>query len=167
MKARYGVMLCGLLLAGCAQDDMSDLRQFMDQAGRDSQEKMEPLPEVKMPEVFSYNPAGLPDPFAARNLRPAGSGGGPVPDMNRPKTHLETFPLDGLRMVGTLRRGGELIALVRTPDNAIYQVRKGDRIGQNFGVVIGISDTAIEIRETVQDGVGDWTQTNTSLPLQE
>lgn len=167
MKGRCGVVLCGLLLVGCAQDDMSDLRLFMEQAGRDSQEKMEPLPEVKMPEVFRYDAAGLPDPFSPRNLRPAGSGGGPAPDMSRPKTHLETFPLDGLRMVGTLKRGGELVALVRTPDNAIYQVRKGDRIGQNFGVVIGISDTAIEIRETVQDGVGDWTQTNTSLLLQE
>lgn len=167
MKRLVLLLSIGLLLAGCAQEDMSDLRQFMAQAGRDSQEKMEPLPEVKLPEVFSYNPAGLPDPFAARNLRPAGGGGGPAPDMNRPKTHLETFPLDGLRMVGTLRRAGELVALVRTPENAIYQVRKGDRIGQNFGVVIGISDTAIEIRETVQDGVGDWTQTTTSLPLQE
>lgn len=167
MKARHVVLVAGLFLAGCAQDDMSDLRQFMAQAGRDSSEKMEPLPEVKMPEVFTYDPAGLPDPFAARNLRPAAGGGGPAPDMLRPKTYLETFPLDALRMVGTLQRGGELVALVRTPDNAIYQVRKGDRIGQNFGIVIGISDTAIEIRETVQDGVGDWTQTKTSLPLQE
>lgn len=161
-----GLILLGLI-AGCAHDDTTDLREFMQQAGRDSQEKLEPLPEVKIAEPFIYDAAGLPDPFAARNLRPARAGGGPAPDMNRPKEPLELFPLDGLRMVGTLSRQGQLYALVRTPENTIYRVKRGDRIGQNFGVVTNITDTAIEIRETVQDGVGDWTEASASLPLQE
>jgi type IV pilus assembly protein PilP len=168
---RSGRVLAALffsaLLAGCAQDDTSDLRQFMQQAGRDSQERLEPLPQVQMAETFVYDPTGLPDPFASRNLRPAKSGGGPAPDMNRPKEPLELFPLDGLRMVGTLSRKGQLYALVRTPENTLYRVKRGDRIGQNFGVVTAITDTAIEIRETVQDGAGDWTETSTTLPLQE
>lgn len=164
MRGGFGVIF-GLFLAGCVQDDISDLKLYMDQVGHDSQEKMEPLPEVKVPEVFRYDASGLPDPFSPRNLSPVGSG--PAPDLSRPKTHLETFPLDGLRMVGILKRGSEVIALVRTPDNTIYPVRKGDRIGQNFGIVIGISDTAIKIRETVQDGVGNWTQNVTSLTLEE
>jgi len=157
----------GFGLAGCAQDDMADLRQFMEQAGQDAQERMEPLPQVKMTETFAYNPAGLPDPFASRNLRPARSGGGPAPDMNRPKEPLELFPLDALRMVGTLSRQGQLYALVRTPENTLHRVKRGDRIGQNFGIITAITDTAIEIKETVQDGLGDWTETSTSLPLQE
>ncbi|MCS6785791.1 MAG: pilus assembly protein PilP [Thiobacillaceae bacterium] len=167
MKLPVLSCLAVLLLTGCAGEDMSDLRQFLQEAGRDSQEKLDPLPVVKAPTVFSYDPSGLADPFSPRNLRPAGSGGGPAPDMNRPREYLENFPLDGLRMVGTLKRGGQLVALVRTPDNAIYQVRVGSRIGQNFGVVTAISDTAIQIRETVQDGVGDWIQTTASLSLQE
>lgn len=167
MSRRYTSLILLGLLAGCAHDDTSDLREFMQQAGRDTQEKLEPLPQVKMAEAFSYNPAGLADPFASRNLRPARSGGGPAPDMNRPKDPLELFPLDGLRMVGTLSRQGQLYALVRTPENTLYRVKRGDRIGQNFGVITAITDTAIEIRETVQDGVGDWTETSASLPLQE
>ena len=87
--------------------------------------------------------------------------------MSRPKEPLELFPLDGLRMVGTLSRQGQLYALVRTPENTLYRVKRGDRIGQNFGVVTAITDTAIEIKETVQDGAGDWTETSASLPLQE
>lgn len=166
MRRRCTMILLGLL-AGCAHDDTSDLREFMAQAGRDSQEKLEPLPQVKMAEAFSYDPTGLSDPFASRNLRPARAGGGPAPDMNRPKEPLELFPLDGLRMVGTLSRQGQLYALVRTPENTLYRVKRGDRIGQNFGVITAITDTAIEIRETVQDGVGDWTETSTTLPLQE
>ncbi len=159
------ILLLGL--AGCAQDDMTDLRQFMDEAGRDSQERLEPLPQVQLAETFVYDPTGLADPFAPRNLQPARSGGGPAPDLSRPKDPLEMFPLDALRMVGTLSRQGEIYALVRTPENTLYRVKRGDRIGQNFGVVTAITDTAIEIRETVQDGVGDWTQTTATLPLQE
>lgn len=160
-------LLLTALLAGCAQDDTADLREFMAQAGRDSQERMEPLPQVQMVEAFSYNPAGLTDPFASRNLRPAQAVGGPAPDMSRPKQPLELFPLDGLRMVGTLSRQGQIYALVRTPENTLYRVKRGDRIGQNFGVITAITDTAIEIRETVQDGAGDWIETSASLPLQE
>ena len=157
----------GLGLAGCARDDTTDLRQFMEQAGRDAQERIEPLPQVKMAETFAYDPAGLADPFASRNLRPARAGGGPAPDMNRPKEPLELFPLDALHMVGTLSRQGQLYALVRTPENTLYRVKPGDRIGQNFGVITAITDTAIEIRETVQDEAGDWTEASASLPLQE
>ncbi|MGQ9685021.1 MAG: pilus assembly protein PilP [Thiobacillaceae bacterium] len=162
-----GALLLAAVLAGCAQDDTTDLREFMAQAGRDSQEKMEPLPQVQMVEAFSYDPAGLTDPFSSRNLQPARAGGGPAPDMSRPKEPLELFPLDGLRMVGTLSRQGKLYALVRTPENTLYRVKVGDHIGQNFGVVTAITDTAIEIKESIQDGAGDWTETSASLPLQE
>ena len=167
MRCRDLALILFGLLAGCAHDDTSDLREFMQQAGRDSQEKLEPLPQVKIAETFSYDATGLTDPFAARNLRPAKAGGGPAPDMNRPKDPLELFPLDGLRMVGTLSRQGQLYALVRTPENTLYRVKRGDRIGQNYGVITAITETAIEIRETVQDGVGDWTEASASLPLQE
>jgi type IV pilus assembly protein PilP len=40
-------------------------------------------------------------------------------------------------------------------------------MGQNFGLVIAIRDAGIELRETVQDGAGDWTETKATLALQE
>lgn len=155
------------LLAGCAQQDMTDLEQFMREAGRDSQEKMEPMPAIKKADAFSYDPTALEDPFKARNMRPGKGGGGPQPDLDRPKEPLELFPLDGLRMVGTIARQGQLFAVVRTSEATLYRVRKGDRIGQNFGVITSISETAIEIKETAQDSAGDWTESSASLPLQE
>lgn len=160
-------VILGVGLSGCVGDDMSDLREFMAQAGRDAPAQMEPLPQVMVADSFTYDPTGLIDPFAVRNLQPARSGGGPAPDMSRPKEPLELFPLDSLRMVGTLSRQGQLYALVRTPENTLYRVKRGDRIGQNFGIITAITETSIEIRETVQDGVGDWTQTSATLPLQE
>ena len=70
-------------------------------------------------------------------------------------------------MVGTMKKDSHLYALLRTPENTLYRVKKGDHMGQNFGLVIAIQDSSIEIREIVQDGVGDWTETKATLALQE
>jgi type IV pilus assembly protein PilP len=154
-------------LAGCAQDEFADLRAFMAQTGASGQQALEPLPPVKNQAVFNYEPADLPDPFKPRTLK-AGKGGGAFqPDLTRPKEPLEQYALDGLKMVGTINQGGQLYALVRTPENTLYRIRKGEHLGQNFGLVIAIREASIEIRETVQDGAGDWTETKATLALQE
>jgi type IV pilus assembly protein PilP len=155
------------LLVGCSQDQYSDLREFMANTGSTAQPALEPLPEVKPQTTFTYEPGDSPDPFQPRSLKQAKAGGAFQPDLNRPKGPLEQFPLDGLRMVGTISKDSQKFALVRTPENALYRVKKGDYMGLNFGLVIGISDVSIELRETVQDGVGDWTETKATLDLQE
>jgi len=170
---RGSVLMCSfaslLLLAGCGQDQFSDLREFMANAGTSGQPPLEPLPEVKPQVTFLYEPGNMPDPFKPRSLKPAKGGGEFQPDLTRPKGPLEQFPLEGLRMVGTIGKDGQQYALVRTPapENTLYRVKKGDYMGLNFGLVIGITDSGIELRETVQDGVGDWTETKATLALQE
>ncbi len=155
------------LLAGCAQDEFADLRGFLAESGKGAEQKLEPLPAVKAQEEFTYDPGELPDPFRPRSMK-AGKGGGAVqPDLNRPKGPLEQEPLDSLRMVGTIDKGGRLYALVRRPDGTLYRVTKGDYIGQNFGVILSVTEANIEIKEIVQDGAGDWTESKANLALQE
>lgn len=156
-----------VILAGCAQDEFADLKTFMAQVGPGGQQGLEALPPVKPQDVFNYDADGLPDPFRPRSLKPSKVGGGLQPDLNRPKEPLEQYPLDGLHMVGTILKAGQLYALVRTPENTLYRVKKGEHIGQNFGLITHISDTNIDIQEVVQDGAGDWTETKASLALQE
>jgi type IV pilus assembly protein PilP len=52
-------------------------------------------------------------------------------------------------------------------DRSVYQVRSGQRIGQNFGLVTRVSETAVDIREVVQDAGGDWVARMSKLELQE
>lgn len=165
MKVAWLVPL--LCLTGCAQDEFADLKTFMAQAGAGGQQALEPLPPVKHQEAFDYKPEDLPDPFRARNLKPSKTGGALQPDLARPKEPLEQYPLDGLRMVGTIVKAGELYALVHTPDNTLYRVKRGEHLGQNFGLITRISETGIDIKEIVQDGAGDWTETKATLALQE
>ena len=41
---------------------------------------------------------------------------------------------------------------MRTPDKDVYQVKIGNYIGQNFGVITDITDGEIRLKELVQDG---------------
>ena len=70
-------------------------------------------------------------------------------------------------MVGTLERNKATYALVRTPDRDIYQIRAGNYLGQNFGVVTGIGESEIKLKELIQDGAGDWTERSSTLQLQQ
>lgn len=162
------ILLLGvLLLSGCGQDGFDDLKVFMDEAGKGRQPALEPMPPIKPVETTVFDAAALPDPFILRSMKSARGGGGRQPDMNRPRGPLENFPLDALKMVGTLSKGGQTYALIRTPENALYRVRKGDYLGQNFGLVTAITQTGVELVESIQDGSGDWVDSKASVALQE
>jgi type IV pilus assembly protein PilP len=153
-------------LAGCGGSGMEDLKAFVAETGKDLQGKIEPLPEVKQYEIFTYNAFDLPDPFKPRKLS-TGGGGGMQPDLNRPKEPLEAFSLETLKMGGMVSNKGEINAVIRTPDNAIYHVKKGNYIGQNFGRVTQITESEVTLHETVQDSAGDWSERTSILNLQE
>ncbi len=154
-------------LAGCGQDEYGDLREFVKNSGANLRGRVEPLPEVKSYEPFSYNDFELTDPFNPKKLEIAriGKGGGLQPDLNRRKEPLESFPLEGLQMVGTIRQGDAFYALIKAPDNSLYRVTKGSHLGQNFGKVVEISEKMIKIQELVQDSNGDWTEKTSTLQL--
>jgi type IV pilus assembly protein PilP len=163
---RLASILIVLGLTGCGGSGMGDLQTFVNETGKDMQGKIEPLPEVKAYEPFSYNAFDLPDPFKPRKLSSSG-GGGIQPDLNRPKEPLEAYSLETLKMVGTLSKKGVVNVVVRTPDNAIYHVKKGNYAGQNFGLITKITDGEVTLREIVQDSAGDWSERTSTLILQE
>jgi type IV pilus assembly protein PilP len=154
-------------LTACGGSDMEDLQQFMNEAGKDMQGKIEPLPQIKPYEPFSYNAFDLPDPFKPRKLSPAGGGGGLQPDLTRPKEPLEAYSLETLKMVGMIGKKNGVHAVIATPDRGIYHVRAGNYMGQNFGLITKITDTEITLKEIVQDSAGDWAERTSTLTLQE
>jgi type IV pilus assembly protein PilP len=70
-------------------------------------------------------------------------------------------------MVGTLAQNRDVFALIKTPDNNLFRVKKGNYLGQNFGVITEIDEANVKLREIVQDGAGDWTERASTLQLQE
>ncbi len=155
------------LVAACGGDSHQDLRNWMAEQGKGARGQLDPLPQIKPYEPFAYNDFDLPDPFKPRKIEPAKTENTNklAPDLNRRKEPLEAYPLESLSMVGTLEKGKTLYALVKTPERDIYQVRPGNHMGQNFGVITGISDTDIKLKELMQDGAGDWAERSSTLNL--
>ena len=155
------------LLAGCGPSNHKDLQDWMAEQGKGVRGKLDPLPQIKPYEPFAYNDFDLPDPFKPRKIEPAKSESTSklAPDLNRRREPLEAYPIESLSMVGTLEKGRTLYALVKTPERDIYQVRQGNHMGQNFGVIVGITDSDIKLKELVQDGAGDWSERSSTLNL--
>lgn len=162
--------LSALLLSACGSDGLDDLREFVKNAHADRKPKIEPLPEIKPYEAYAYAASELADPFSPANLKPLsaqGRGSGPRPDMNRRKEPLEDFPLDALKMVGTLSKGRQTWGVIQAPDGTVHRVQKGNYLGQNFGRIAGVGEEKIDVVELIQGALGDWVEREASLAIQE
>ena len=169
MRLSGAILLVTLLVAACGGEPHSDLRQFVKESENQPHGRIPPLPEVKPYEPFTYSAFELIDPFKARKIEPprGAATGGVAPDVNRRREPLEAYPLESLRMVGTLEQKKQMFALVRAPDNTLFRVRSGNYVGQNFGRIVGISESAMKLKEIVQDGTGNWEEKDQILQLQE
>lgn len=156
-------------LASCGGEQYSDLKQFVKESDNLPRGRIPPLPEVKPYEPFVYNAYDLMDPFKPRKIEPPKNapGGGLQPDLTRRKEPLEAYPLENLRMVGTLQQNKATYALIKSPDNNLFRVKPGNYLGQNFGLITEISEAAIKLKEIVQDSGGDWTERISTMTLVE
>lgn len=174
MKRVLLVMLCGLLGA-CADGDHDDLRRWMDENSRDLRGRVAPLPEVKPYEPVPYQVEGTVDPFRSTKIEPdskykqaSGKGGAFQPDFEARElrnSELEKYPLESLSMIGQLVINKRPIAVIKYQDK-VKQVKVGDYIGLDFGMVTEIGETELKLRELIQDSAGDWSERESSLHLQ-
>ena len=161
------IALLTCILSACGGNEGDDLDKFMATAANDMGKGVEPLPEVLPYSPLQYNADGtLSDPFKARKA--LSKAGALQPNTNRPKEALESFPLESLKYVGSLSKNKSTFALIKTPDNTIQQVKTGNYVGPNFGLVTQINESDIVVKEIIQDDLtGDWVERNASINLQE
>lgn len=155
-------LFVAVALTGCHRNQTSDLQAFVQNAYKDHPPKVEPVPVMTPPQTFTYAAQILPDPFSPANLEPAGSG--PRPDMNRRKDPLESFPLDALKMTGTLSQGSKVWAIIEAPDGP-HHVRLGEHMGENYGTVTKITSNRVTLVELVPGPNGGWVSRDASISI--
>ena len=143
------------VISSCSSDNQ-DLQDTFDKVRARKGRPIEKIPELKSIPKFVY-PSYLKrrDPFSKYikqsdrvvkkkkidvNAR----------DLTRRKQGLEMYKVQDLRMVGMLKKKGEIWGLISTPNGVVRKITVGDFIGENFGKVKGISDKGIRIVETVK-----------------
>jgi len=165
-------LVASLLLAGCSDSNVREVRTWMDQVKQDTKVSIKPLQEPKDFIPFAYNAKEAVDPFSPNKLlaelaREGAASNNPFkPDTDRRRELMEGFPLDTMVMVGIIQKGGVNYALLQI-DRTLYQVRTGQRIGQNFGIVTKVGEEEVAVREVVQDAGGEWVERMSKLELQE
>lgn len=167
--------ICGVLvvalLAGCV-GDQQELSEWMEQQRREVKPNVQPLSPPKKFDPQAYVALNGVEPFSQQKLTVALKQEARQPnsllaaEINRRKEPLEAYPLDSMRMVGSVTKAGRPYALLRV-DNLLYQVKSGDYLGQNYGKITRITETDVSLREIVQDAAGEWIERNSALQLQE
>ena len=164
-----------LALGACTGGDQEELGAWMQQERNSIKPDVKPIPEPTKFEPYSYGGERHVEPFSNEKLAsilksgqslPAEKSALIEPELNRRKQPLESFPLDVMKMVGSLNKGGQLVGLVKV-DSLLYQVASGNYLGQNYGRILKIEENQIVLREIVQDAAGEWIERPAALQLQE
>jgi type IV pilus assembly protein PilP len=151
-------------LAACSSAD-DELQRFIDDTKKESGGRVEPLPEMRPAQTFVYADMRLRSPFM-----PGGAGGANAstrPDVKRNREFLEQFSLDTLKMVGTLKLGGQTYGLIETKDGLVHRVLPGNYIGQSEGKITEITPSKISVREIIPDGLGGYIERSAGIALNE
>jgi type IV pilus assembly protein PilP len=169
-RNRDGRLMAATLLAGCGDSDVREVRDWMEQVKRDTRPAVKPLPEPKDFLPYAYGAKDAVDPFDPNKL------------LGELARAAATSPTRTSPTCSAARTAGDLparhhadgrhdaerrhaLALLQI-ERSVYQVKAGQRIGQNFGIVTRVADDAVDIREVVQDAAGEWVERTTKLELQ-
>ncbi len=159
------------MLTGC-NTSIADLDEYFISQREKAPTPIKPIPEVTPYLRFDY-PDHEKDPFDAAMLAPNNGPkqvidpDGIVLDTTRVPEFLEGFPLDSLKMVGTVDKDKTLWALIKVPDGAIQSVKAGNYMGQNYGKIVSIGENKLEMKETVSNGFGGYKERDTSIVLDQ
>jgi type IV pilus assembly protein PilP len=174
-KAAVTAISLALLLTACGSSSQEELQQWMSQQRAETKPRVQPIPEPKKFTPQAYTQEASTDPFSNQKLTQAlkressqstSNAALVAPELARRKEPLESFPLDSMKMVGSMVKEGKPVALVRV-DNLLYQVKPGNYLGQNFGKIVKVGETEVVLREIVQDAAGEWIERTATLQLQE
>lgn len=166
--SRLGLVLSIVLGLSACGGDMDDLDSYINEVKARPGGRIEPLPEITPYEVFAYvaDAEGFRSPFTPDSPQAAPStGGGTRPDPERSREYLEQYPLDTLRMVGTLMQDGTNYGLVQDSDGLVHRVVPGNYLGQNDGRIVEISESKIDLIEIISDGIGGYLEREAAVGL--
>lgn len=163
------ISVMALGLSGCDlffNTSHDDLHSFFEKEQRRTPPSVPPLPKIKKYVAYDYSASGLRAPFTplVRFQETAISGKSVVPDLDRPKEHLEQFAIEELSMVGSLSNNDRMYALVKAPDS-VHRIRVGNFLGRNHGKVISVDEVSIRLVEIVPAGAGRWIERPRAIDL--
>jgi type IV pilus assembly protein PilP len=173
------ILLALLFLSGCGDNSIRDLEKYVAKIKASPNGFIPTFPEFKHIPPYFYEVQHLRDPFKpleepeypdSNDTKRPGNRTETQPKSCPPlkphwvPTGLELISLDVLKMTGTVEMNGTLWALVKlSSESTVYQVKKGDHLGEHYGKIIKISERKIDILEQIPDEKRCWKPRVTSI----
>ena len=131
-----------LALSGCGGGDApKDLQKFVENTRQNAinNSKNKQSEKIALPMPVTFNAEPMRAPFEQES--PA------TPEKKVAATPLQAYPVNMLKLVGTVTQGTHTFAYVIAPDQMTYRVDQGDRIGDHEGMVTSIQPGRINVME--------------------
>lgn len=138
------IFMLTLALSACSDEErLKDLHHFM--AGLKKavtiHKRKNILDDIHFPTPLAFQSSEKQrDPFEDEQ---ASYGGG---ELTSP---LTAYPLKAFEFIGMLIRDEQSWAIIKAPDNKVYQVTIKDRIGNHYGRIVEISSSDLKVEEEV------------------
>lgn len=153
--------LTSLLTACSRQGRIQDLQNYINHLKQAKLNK--PVTDINFklnpPKAVIYQEQQLRSPFDENSETQAQKDKGLL-------TPLETYSLSSLQFVGTITEQDVLYGYIMAPDNKIYSVKIGDKIGDHHGIVKSITGDRLEVTERTGGMENDKTTLSTVVVLQ-
>lgn len=135
-----------VLLGGCS-DPTETIKSILKNSEQNlAPPKFEPITVPTIDPVSDFIGENFKDPFFLPKSAVI---------VRQPTDPLEAFPLESLKMVGTLGVDRKKVALIAAPDGKIYLVAPGRYIGKQGSRVISVGDQALVYENTIGNGSGN------------
>lgn len=168
MKTKLLLILVSILaLAGCA-DRVGLAEKKMEEIRNQPSQPVKPPPVPEKIEDFTYDAGQFRSPFMPPSLMVAASQStqvkGVKPDDKRIREPLEAFELNQLVYKGIMvSPSGEKFGMVQRPDGTMATVKVGNYMGKNYGRIVEITATQINMIEIVPDARAGFVEKPASL----
>jgi type IV pilus assembly protein PilP len=175
------LLVAAVWLTGCAETESADptaLQAWMDKERAKHAPPVPATPATPAPRAVAVHPQRVypqsqgVEPFSRQRLLTIAAAETPqaadvtrltaVPNPGKPT--LDALPLASMRLVGSVQRGGDTLALLRV-QGLIYSVRVGDKIGQDQGRVNAITESGLVVWEVALNALGQASERVISLAL--
>lgn len=156
----------GLTACGGNHDDLYEyIERVQAQPGGD----IPALPDFVPAKTYKYVAGNRRSPFLPDTPQRSSSSVLSPELVNRPREYLEDFPLDSLRMVGTLEAPSRnaRYGLVQDREGKVHRVAVGNYMGENYGRILSITETEIRLVEVVPDRNGGYQERPASIGLSD
>jgi type IV pilus assembly protein PilP len=170
--ALAGLVLVAALLSACGPSRQDNLGQWMEEQRKASIPSVKKIPAPQPFKHLSYEQGDRKDPFTKQYFVALANAEAEKanPDLSmsqksRARQPLEIIPLESMNFVGTIERQGRSVGLVRA-NGVVHQVVAGQYMGKNFGKVLRVEESGIQLREIAQDAGGKWLERDTYLRIQ-